>query len=45
MAKIDIKIECDIDEPVEKIKKRVQHMIAKWPLKSIARVYVTAVNE
>jgi hypothetical protein len=39
---IDIKIEVEVDEPADKVKKRVQHMISKWPLLSPARIFVTA---
>ena len=41
MAKIEIVIEIEIDEPLEKVKKRTQHMVAKWPTISAPKIHIS----
>jgi len=45
MSSFEIVIEIEIDETKEKITKRSQHMIAKWPTLSQPKIYVSEVNE
>jgi hypothetical protein len=39
----EIQIVIEIDEPIEKIKKRVLHMVSKWPTLSKPVVNVSEV--
>jgi len=40
LSEVYIQMLVVMDEPIEKIKKRVQHMISKWPLQEKPAIYV-----